>query len=272
MTMNPLPILSRLRARLQIKRWQLISGVSIVLVTLLIAGTLILRQQQLAASASAPTGVCAPTGTATTPTVGMVPPGVTMPVTIPAGEPHVVATVNGDPIYAEGLELRVEGILANHRQMLQKAQQSPPRSLPPNVLATLHETPNQVRHNALTQMIQECLLLQDGTRLGLTASLSAAQAMARQQLHLIRSLPASDPTRVSFESYLHTNHLNEQTFLTDPRILHNYVETLTMAAVRQHIVKGLPAGESPTAGINAYVQHLWQSGDVDVFLPASLGW
>ncbi len=270
--MHVLPILSRLPSR----RWHIISGVGMVLVVLLIAGAFSLRQRQLAAQASAPAGVCAPTASAsasaTAVTVGIIPPGVTLPVTLPTGEPRVVATVNGDPLYAEELEYRVEGTLANHRQALQDAQQASPGSLPPNLLATLEKTPNQVRHDALTQMIQECLLLQEGKRLGLSASLPAAQAMARQQVQLIRSAPASDPARVRFETYLSVNHLTEQTFLTDPRVLHGYRDSLTIIAVRQHIRTGLPAGELPESGISAYIQHLWQIGNVRVFLPAQLGW
>ena len=279
--MNALPILSRiqtwLRSGLQSRRWQVTSGAGILLVALLIAGLLSLHQRQLATQASAPTSDCAAAAAAVT--VGMVPPGVTLPITIPAGEPHVVATVNGAPLYAEGLELQVEGILANHQQLLKQFQQGPPgttgaplSSLPPSLLATVQQTPNQVRHVALTQMIQKCLLLQEGNRLGLTASLSAAQTMARQQLQLIRLMPTSSPARVGFEAYLQANHLNDQTYLTDPRVLHGYVGSLTIVAVKQHIVKGLSPGESPTVGINAYVQHLWQTGNVRVYLPTQLGW
>ncbi len=269
-----LPILSRLPSRLQSRRWHIIGGVGIVLVVLLIAGAFSLRQRQLAAQASAPAGVCASTASAsaTAVTAEIIPSGVTLPVTLPTGELRVVAMVNGEPLYAEGLELRVEGTLANNRQALQDAQQALPGSLPPNLLATLQKTPNQVRHDVLTQMIQECLLLQEGKRRGLTASLPAAQAMARQQVQVIRSAPASDPARVSFETYLSVNHLTEQTFLADPRILHGFVDTLTIAAVKQHIRMGLPPGETPASGISAYIQHLWQSGNVHVVLPAQLGW
>jgi hypothetical protein len=255
--------------RKQLGRRQIIGGVSIVVVVLLIAGNLIVRQRERAAQACAPAGVCAPIGNAT---VGIIPPGVYLPVTLPAGEPRVVASVNGDPIYAEGLELRVAATLANDRQALHSAQQAPPGSLPPNLLATLLRTPNQVRHDALTQMIQECLLLQEGARLGLTASRSAAQAMALQQLQLIRSLPATDPARVGFETYLQVNHLTEQTFLSDPRILRGYEDSLTIAAVKHHNRVGLPPGGSPEHGIAAYIQHLWQTGDVRVYLPVQLGW
>jgi SurA N-terminal domain len=262
MTMHVLPIQSR--------RWHIIGGLGMVLVVLLIAGILIMRQRQLAAQASTLAGVCASTGNATLQIIP--PPGVTLPVTLPAGAPRVVATVNGDLLYAEELEYRVEGTLANNRQALKDAQQAPSGSLPPNLLATLEKTPNQIRHDALMKMIQECLLLQEGKRLGLAASLPAAQAMARQQLQQVRSLPPSDPARVKFETYLQVNHLTEQTFLTDPRILHGYRDSLTIVAVRQHIQAGLPADELPESGISAYVQHLWQIGNVRVYLPAQLGW
>lgn len=274
MTVKLLPILPRL-SRPGSRRWQIVGGVGMILVALLIAGLLILRQRQLAPQASAPAGaadVCGAPANATDATaspVAILQPGATLPVTLPVGEPRIVATVNGAPLYAEELELRVEGALANHRQAL---QQTPPGSLPPNLLATLKETPNQVRHDALTKMIQECLLLQEGKRLGLTASQSAAQAMARQQVQLIYSLPASDLARVSFEAYLRVNHLTEQSFLTNSGILHGYADALTIVAVNRHIQLGLPPGESPQSGIDAYTEHLWQSGSVRVFLPAQLGW
>ncbi len=280
MTMNALPILSRLKATLHAwlatwlhsRRWQISSGVGVILVALLIAGLLIVRQRQLASQASASAAHCAVNAS----TVSMAPPGVTLPVKIPAGEPRVVATVNGEPLCAEGLELRVAGALANHRQVLQQLQQTspapPPSAMPPSVLASLRETPNQVRHDALTQMIQEELLFQEGKRLGLTVSLSAAQAMARQQIQIYHSMPASNPGRASFQTYLRINHLTEQTFVSDPGILQGFVRVMTIAVMRQHIQKGLPPDVSPTDGINAYVQHLWQTGDVRVYLPAQLGW
>ena len=278
--MSALSILSRVRAwlgaRLQAglpsRRWRIAGGVSVVLVVaLLIASLFILRQQQHASTARPPADACAPSAT----TASMVPPGVTLPVKIPAGEPRVVATVNGYPLCAVGLELRVQGTLANNRktlQQLQTTQPPPPGSSLANLVAMLKETPNQVRHDALTHMIQERLLLREGQRLGLTASLADARAMARQTIERLRSLAPTDPSRVTFEAYLRANHLTDQTYQTDPRILQGDVQTLTMVAVRQHIVKGLPPSESPQAGINAYIQHLWQTGDVRVYLPAKLGW
>lgn len=254
------------------RRWQITAGATVLLVALLIVGFVVVRQQQMAAAASASAAACAdiPGG------VTMAPPDVTLPVRIPAGEPRVVATVNGHALCAEALELRVAGTLANHKQALQQIQQEspapPPSALPPSVLANLRETPNQARHDALTQMIQEELLFQEGQRLGLTASLSAAQAMARQQLQIYQSMPASNPARVSFEAYMRANHVSEQTFVSDPGILQGYVRLLTIVAMRRHIEQGLPPNVSPTAGVNAYVQHLWQTGDVQVYLPAQLGW
>ncbi len=257
------------------RRWQLVGGVGMVIVLLLAAGAIFVHQHQAQAvaqtSASAGVaGVCT-SKSDTTVTASLTPPGITQPLTIPPGEPHVVATVNGDPLYAEGLEARVEATIANQRTAQQHAQQTQ-QPLPTDIAATLQRTPNQIRHDALTRMIQECLLLQAGKRLGLTASLASAQAMARQQLQFIHSLPVSDQARVDFEAYLRANHLTEQTFLTNPGILQGYRDVLTTAAVEQHIRKGLPPGESPETGVNAYIQHLWQTGHVHVYLPAQLGW
>lgn len=254
------------------RRWQLVGGIGLVIVLLLAAGAIFIhqRQAQSVTQTSAAAGVCAPKSDATA-TTSIIPPGITQPVTIPAGEPHVVATVNGDPLYAEGLEERVEGTIANQQKTLRQTQHTQ-ATLPPTIAASLARTPNQIRHDALTRMIQECLLLQEGKRLGLTASLASAQAMARQQLHLIQSLPATDEARVTFEAYLRVNHLTEQTFLTNPGILEGYRDVLTMTAVEQHIRNGLPPGESSETGVNAYIQHLWQTGHVYVYLPAQLGW
>lgn len=278
--MNARSILSRLRAwlwaRLQTRSGQIISGAAILLVVALVAGLLTWRRQQLAAQASATAAACATSSSATANNLVMLPPGVTLPIKIPAGEPSVVATVNGAPLCAEALELRVEGTLANHRQLLQQIQHQPygmpPSALPPNILASLKETPNQIRHDALTQMIQEQLLWQQGKRLGLTASRVAAQAMARQSIQTFYKMPASSPGYASFAAYLRANHLNEQTFPNDPRVLQGYEVELTIVAMRQRIMKGLPPGESQTAGVNAYIQHLWQTQDVRVYLPAQLGW
>ncbi len=254
------------------RRWQLVGGVGMVIVLSLAAGAIFIHQHQAqsVAQTSAPAGVCAPKSDATV-TTSITPPDLTLPVTIPPGEPRVVATVHGDPLYAEGLEERVEGTIANQQKTLRQAQQAQ-QTLPPNIQASLDRTPNQIRHDALTRMIQECLLLQQGKRLGLTASIASAQAMAHQQLQFIYSLPASDQARVSFEAYLRVNHLTEQTFLTNPGILEGYRDILTMTAVEQHIRTGLPAGESSETGVNAYIQHLWQTGHVHVYLPAQLGW
>ncbi len=251
------------------RRWQLVGGIGMVIVLLLAAGAIFVHQHQaqLVTQTSATADLCAPKSDATI-TTSIIPPDITLPVTIPPGEPHVVAIVNGDPLYAEGLEERVEGTIANQHEALRQA----PQTLPPNIQVSLDRTPNQIRHDALTRMIQECLLLQEGKRLGLTASIASAQAMARQQLQLIHSLPTSDQARVSFEAYLSVNHLTEQSFLTNPDILAGYRNVLTMTAVEQHIRNGLPPGESSETGVNAYIQHLWQTGQVHVYLPAQLGW
>lgn len=255
------------------RRWQLVGGVGLVIALLLAAGAIFIhqRQAQSVTQTSATAGVCAPKSSAAA-TTSITPPDVTQPVTIPPGEPHVVATVNGEPLYAEGLEERVEGTIVSQREAQKQTQQQAQAKLPPTIAASLQRTPNQIRHDALTRMIQECLLLQDGKRLGLTASTASAQAMARQQLHLIQSLPATDEARVTFEAYLRVNHLTEQTFLTNPGILEGYRDVLTMTAVEQHIRNGLPPGESSETGVNAYIQHLWQTGNVHVYLPAQLGW
>jgi hypothetical protein len=191
---------------------------------------------------------------------------------IPAGEP-VVAQVNGVPLCRQDLESRVDGTLANNQRTLQQVQKQPQGTTwPPGLLALVKETPDEVRRAALTKMIDEELLLQAATRLGLTASLAAARAEAQQELALLQKQPGSSSARVTTDKYLRANHFTEQSYFSDPRMIQAYRDSLTMEAVEQHIVAGLPVGESPQAGISAYEQHLWQTGNVHVFLPARLGW
>ena len=196
-----------------------------------------------------------------------------IPITLPAGEPVVVAVVNGDALCRKGLEVRVDSTLASNQKTLQQLQKQPlGPTWPPSLLAQLKQTPNQVRRAALTKMIDEELLLQAGNRLGLTASLAAARAEAQQVLAILQKQPTSSSARVTMDEYLRANHFTEQSFFSDPQVIQGYRDSLTMEAVEHHVVAGLPLGESQQAGISAYEQHLWQAGNVQVFLSARLGW
>jgi hypothetical protein len=173
----------------------------------------------------------------------------------------------------QSLESRVDSILAHSQSTLQQLRKQPQgAALPPSLLAQLKQTPNQVRHAALTKMIDEELLLQVGDRLGLTASLAAARAEAQQELAILQKQPASSSARVTTDKWLQANHFTEQSYFSDPRTIQAYRSSLTMEAVTQHVVAGRPVGESLQASISAYEQHLWQTGNVQVFLPARLGW
>ena len=185
----------------------------------------------------------------------------------------MVAVVNGDALCRKGLEVRVDSTLASNQKTLQQLQKQPlGPTWPPSLLAQLKQTPNQVRRAALTKMIDEELLLQAGNRLGLTASLAAARAEAQQVLAILQKQPTSSSARVTMDEYLRANHFTEQSFFSDPQVIQGYRDSLTMEAVEHHVVAGLPLGESQQAGISAYEQHLWQAGNVQVFLSARLGW
>jgi hypothetical protein len=255
-------------------RQRILAGIGLAVVLLVIAGTLYLvRQRQVASQPTASqTRQCLQAEHGSAP---IFVPGDSSPITItiPAGEPVVVAVVNGDPLCRQGLEFRVDSTLVNIQKTLQQLQKQPlGTTWPPGLLAQLKQTPNQVRHAALTKMIDEELLLQAGNRLGLAASLAAARAEAQKELAILQKQPTSSPARVTTDEYLRANHFTEQSYFSDPQVIQGYRDSLTMEAVEQHVVAGLPAGESPQAGISAYEQHLWQTGNVHVFLPARLGW
>src|SRR5258708_39428050 len=95
MTVDMLPM--------QARRWHIIGGVGLVLVVLLIAGIFLVRQHQLAAQASGRADLCAPSGNAHA-TAPLIVPGDTLPVTLPAGAPRVVSTVNRHPLYAPAVD------------------------------------------------------------------------------------------------------------------------------------------------------------------------
>jgi hypothetical protein len=121
---------SRLLSRLLSRRWQIIGGIGMIVVVLLTAGLVILRQRQFATQTSThagPAGVCGHATNVSASTGSIILPGVSLPETLSAGEPRIVATVNGDAPNAEDLEVRVAGAIANHRKAL---QQAPSGSLP----------------------------------------------------------------------------------------------------------------------------------------------
>jgi hypothetical protein len=255
-------------------RQRLLAGIGLTVILLIIASTLFVVHQWNVASQPTASQMrqCRQEEHGSAP---IFLPGDSSPVTITisAGEPVVVAVVNGDALCRQGLEWRVDGTLANNQKTLQQLQKAPQGTTwPPSLLALLKQTPNQVRHAALSKMIDEQLLLQAGNRLGLTASLAAARAFAQQQLAILQKQPASSQARVTTDEYLRAHHFTEQSYFSDPQVIQAYRDSLTMEAAEQHVVAGKPAGESQQASISAYEQHLWQTGNVHVFLPARLGW
>ncbi len=255
-------------------RQRILAGIGLAVVLLMIAGTLYVVHQRNVASqpTASQTRQCLQEEHGSAP---IFLPGDSSPITItlPADEPVVVAVVNGDALCRQGLEVRVDSALANNQKTLQQVQNQPAGpTWPPGLLAQLKQTPNQVRRADLTKMIDDELLLQAGNRLGLTASLAAARAEAQQDLAILQKQPTSSPARVTMDEYLRANHFTEQSYFSDPQVIQAYRDSLTMEAVEQHVVAGRPVGESEQASISAYEQHLWRTGNVQVFLSARLGW
>jgi len=189
-------------------------------------------------------------------------------VTIPPGEPPVVARVNGDPITAVELEQRVQIAIKLHQQQLKDL----PPGAPASIRAELEKTPNQIRQEMLDKLIDDRLWLQEGKRLGLVATADAARAEAQRQLQMAQTVPASDPTYVVFQAYLCVNQLDESTYPVNTFVVQGYQDALTIAAVKSHVQAGLPADTQKDhtavdAAVKAYVLRLRQSGKVEVFIP-----
>ncbi len=143
------------------------------------------------------------------------------------GEPAVVAKVNNDPISAVELEMGVSIMVAS-----QQGADSGPSGIPiPANQTTQMQSPHQIRHDLLDRLIAQRLLLQEGKRLGLTPSVSAAQSMVQQQAQLMKSLQPSDPAYVPIQAYLCVNQLTPDTFASDPSVVQDYSDQLTIGAL-----------------------------------------
>jgi hypothetical protein len=204
------------------------------------------------------------------------PQSITFPVqvanaTIVPNEPAVVATVNGQNITATALETQVEATQATYASRLAAL----PASAPAAIRAEYSESVNQIRQYTLTRMINNDLLIQEGQRLGLTASVASAQATVQKILATYQSMNATDPARLQFEYYLCAYHMTETSFATNPQVIQACQDGLTIAAVQNHYLASLPSTQLQSSAarnqaLANYVQQLQQSGHVQIYLPSSL--
>jgi hypothetical protein len=193
-------------------------------------------------------------------------------VKIPAGEPDIVAIVNGDRITAVELEMRVTGTYASHQRTLQQVAPADLAHLPANMLSNLRATPEQLRPEILNQMIDEHLEAQEAKRLGITISLEQAKAQAQRIEQTFDHMPEADPARVQFAAYLCASGLDPATFATDPRMLEGYQGAMARTALHQRIISALPADQqrdqaATGAAIEAYRQGLRHAATIQTFIP-----
>jgi hypothetical protein len=188
-------------------------------------------------------------------------------LTIPAGEPTVVATVNGDQITAVELEAHVSFAFKGHQQALKQL----PADAPADVVAELQKTPKQLRVDLLNKLINNHLFLQEAQRLGIAATLVEAQTEAQQQLQQFQNTPPADPAHISFQAYLCVNGLDTSTFLTNPLVSKGYQDALSIGAVTRHIITAMPQDQQndPDAirqAVATYTQQLRQAAQIQVFI------
>jgi SurA-like N-terminal domain len=189
-------------------------------------------------------------------------------VVIPAGEPAVVASVNGAQITAEQFETRV--LIATQGQGDLDTSQLPP-GLPAEARAELLPTPDQLRARVLNRLIANQLLLQEAARLGLTATQDTAVAAMQATLQTVAQADPSDPARITFTAFLCANGLTEATYLTDARTIQAYRNAATIRTMQDRAIAPLPpqSSQDPSAraaAIDQYVQQLRAAATVQVFI------
>ncbi|MFI5274757.1 MAG: SurA N-terminal domain-containing protein [Ktedonobacterales bacterium] len=205
----------------------------------------------IAIAASAPLPDCAdPSVIAAEPGVPRL-PGRGAPIAVPAGEPAVVARVNGVPIQATQLESLVTAGV--HRQSGQSAQ--------------------ALRQHILQELIDDQLAVQAAAKLGLTATPTDAKAAAAAALVPYATSTKGSQVYTVMASYLCAYGLTPATFLADPLVLQGYQQQATIVALHRYIIAGLPAnvrddqansGQSP-ALLNYYA-HLRANADVQTYI------
>ncbi len=191
-------------------------------------------------------------------------------VTIPAGEPAVVAVVYGQNITAVYLETRVNLVVANDK--LQLASATSP--LPADVSAYLNKPVAVIRQETLASIIQDQVLIQTGKDRGLYVSVAAAHHYMQGLIASFKSLPASSTAAVQFQATLCENNLTTQTFLTDPTTTHSYQDGLTIAAVRNAFIHTLPLSvqdnqNATRNALDASINQLVSAAHVTIYLPGA---
>jgi hypothetical protein len=169
-------------------------------------------------------------------------------VTIPAGEPAIVATVNGVSITAIELETRVQTALEVNEQA------------PGTTVA-------QLRHEMLYKLIDSIVYRQEEQRLGVTISVAQARQAAQQQMDIYAKLPAGSPARVTMDAYLCSSGLTPQNYTDNPRVIQGFQEALAQGKLLQRgasHIQTLPPGVHSAQ--DAYTRQLEQAADIHIYI------
>jgi len=169
-------------------------------------------------------------------------------VTIPAGEPAIVATVNGVSITAMELETRVQTALEVNEQA-------------PGTTIT------QLRHTMLYKLIDSILYRQEEQRLGVTISVAQARQAAQQQIDIYAKTPAGSPARVTMDAYLCSNGLTPQNYTANSRVIQGFQEALAQGKLLQRgasQIQTLPPGVHSAQ--DAYTRQLEQAADIHIYI------
>lgn len=169
-------------------------------------------------------------------------------VTIPAGEPAIVATVNGVSITAVELETRVQTALEVNEQA------------PGTTVAHL-------RREMLYKLIDSVLYRQEEQRLGVTISVAQARQAAQQQMDIYAKMPAGSPARVTMDAYLCSNGLTPQNYTANSRVIQGFQEALAQGELLRRgasQITTLPPGVHSAQ--DAYTRQLEQAADIHIYI------
>ena len=169
-------------------------------------------------------------------------------VTVPTGEPAIVATVNGVPITAVQLETRVRTALEINQQ-------------PPGT------TMAQLRHEMLYKLIDSILYRQEEQQFGITIPVAQARQAAEQQMDTYAKTPPGSQARVSMDAYLCSSGLTPQNYANNARVIQGYQEALAQSELLR---RGASQIQTLSPGVmsrqDAYTRQLEQAADIHIFI------
>lgn len=248
-----------------IVRWRPIIGT--LLIAIVVGGLALLLRPQT--RSLIPTGASPTTINCSSPAIQAaipnVPPNLNpLAVAIPAGEPAIVARVNGTPITASIFEVQADTMWQTNQRTLKNLPANAPAAARASASASLSE----VRKTALHQLIVNQLWLQAGQHAGLQVSATQARAFMVSQTNQTESQPADSQGRVSFEAYLCSRNESIQSYENNPQLIAAYQVILTRAAARKAYLATLTPTQRANQGaaLAAHEQALWQAATIKIYI------